>query len=287
MSKIYILLPVHNRKRITQGFVECLKMQTFTDYHLVLIDDGSTDGTASMVLEYIPDVTVLEGDGSWWWAGSLQRGIDWLKENRVPDDAIVLLANDDVTFEADYLANAVLVFNDRTGLMLLSRFSCDQGKTVDESGVVADLKRLSFRVALPGEEPNCLSTRGLFVRHVDIKKIGGFYTRLLPHYLSDYEYTIRAKKIGMLCETNNSVFLCPKLDATGYHEFNEVNLIKFLRNYFSIKSAANPIYLSVFVILAVPRPWILLNLGRVWYQSVQMVARQVVVSMRSVLRWRQ
>ena len=49
MPKIYILLPVHNRREVTRGFVECLAAQTFSDYHLVLIDDGSTDGTAEMV----------------------------------------------------------------------------------------------------------------------------------------------------------------------------------------------------------------------------------------------
>ena len=71
-NKIYILLPVHNRKEITRGFVECLKAQTFQDYRLVLIDDGSNDGTADMVKESIPSVTVLRGIGDWWWAGSLQ-----------------------------------------------------------------------------------------------------------------------------------------------------------------------------------------------------------------------
>lgn len=280
MPKIYILLPVHNRKQITQAFVECLRLQTFTDYHLVLVDDGSNDGTADMVREFIPDVTVIQGTGNWWWAGSLQRGINWLKASEASDTDLVLMINDDVTFEPYYLAAAVSVFADKGGVLLLSKFSCNHGETIEETGVVAHLKRLSFRTATPGEKINCLSTRGLFIRYVDIKKIGNFHTRLLPHYLSDYEYTIRAEKRGMRCETSDSVFLCPKLDATGYHDFEEATFIKFLRNYFSIKSSVNPIYLSVFVILAVPRSWALLNLGRIWYQAAKILSRQAVVSMR-------
>lgn len=61
-------------------------------------------------------------------------------------------------------------------------------------GVYADLKKLTFRQAKTKDEINCLSTRGLFLRVKDFKKIGGFYPKLLPHYLSDYEFTIRAYK---------------------------------------------------------------------------------------------
>ena len=103
MSKIYILLPVHNRKEITRGFVASLKAQTFSDYHLVLIDDGSTDGTAEMVLEYIPSATVLRGEGNWWWAGSLQQGIHWLQRNHLHQNDIILMINDDVVLDNNFI----------------------------------------------------------------------------------------------------------------------------------------------------------------------------------------
>ncbi|HUK05974.1 MAG TPA: glycosyltransferase, partial [Burkholderiales bacterium] len=45
---LYVLAPVHNRRALTERFIGCLKAQTDRDYRLVLIDDGSTDGTAQM-----------------------------------------------------------------------------------------------------------------------------------------------------------------------------------------------------------------------------------------------
>ena len=57
MTFCYILLPVHNRREITQKFIECLKSQTYQNYKLVLIDDGSSDGTAAMVQSQISDLT--------------------------------------------------------------------------------------------------------------------------------------------------------------------------------------------------------------------------------------
>ncbi len=280
-DEFYVLLPVYNRKEITHSFIRCLQAQTHSGYHLVLIDDGSTDGTAEMAREAIPSLTVLHGKGDWWWAGGLQKGIDWLKEREVDDSAIVLFINNDVTFGPDFLALASSVMKDRTGLLLLSMFSCDEGNVVSESGVVADLKHLIFRVADTGEEVNCLSTRGLFIRFGDIKIIGDFYPRALPHYLSDYEYTTRAARKGMHCETSDQVFLCPNTDTTGYHDFKEPGFLAFLGKYFSIKSTANPIYWSVFVVLSVPKLWVLPNLGRIWFRSIKIIFRQLFISLKS------
>ena len=81
MDKVYIILPVCNRRNITQKFVECLKSQTYTNYHLILVDDGSIDGTEEMVRSQIESLTVIKGNGNWWWAGGLQQGVDWLKES--------------------------------------------------------------------------------------------------------------------------------------------------------------------------------------------------------------
>jgi GT2 family glycosyltransferase len=100
---IYILLPVHDRCEITRRFIVCLKAQTYLNYHLILIDDGSTDGTAEMVGEMIPLLTILRGKGDWWWAGSLQRGYEWLKSNsEVSSQDCVLIINDDTEFESDF-----------------------------------------------------------------------------------------------------------------------------------------------------------------------------------------
>jgi len=100
---IYILLPVHNRRAITEKFIDCLVAQSYSNYHLILIDDGSTDDTGGMVRAKITNLTILKGKGDWWWAGSLQQGMNWLKQNGVEDRDVVVFMNDDVIFERDFL----------------------------------------------------------------------------------------------------------------------------------------------------------------------------------------
>jgi GT2 family glycosyltransferase len=276
MPKVYILLPVHNRKEITRGFVECLAAQTFSDYHLVLIDDGSTDGTAEMVQARIPSTTVLRGSGDWWWAGSLQQGLHWLKKSGAEDGAVVLFINDDVHFAPDYLDRAVRLMADKSRTLVLSRFRKPDTGEVQETGVTANFRRLTFTIAVSADHINCLSTRGLFAHCGDIRAIGGFYPRMLPHYLSDYEYTIRAYRKGFKCETSADLLIEPNTEATGYREMREASFVVFLRKYCSKKSAANPAYWSSFIVLASEPVWLLPNLLRVWIRAGKTVVKALI-----------
>jgi GT2 family glycosyltransferase len=274
-KKIYILLPVHNRKAVTAGFVASLKKQTFRNYHLVLIDDGSTDGTAEMVREAIPFATVLRGTGGWWWAGSLQRGLDWLKGEKVADDAIVLFINDDVQFDADYLERAAKLMNKKKGALVLSRTRDPKTGEITETGVTADLRRLTFTVSSSADSINCLPTRGLFGQWGDIRRIGDFHPRLLPHYLSDYEYTIRAHKLGMKCESSAELVITSNEETTGYRVIKESSARAALAKLFSKKAPANPVYWTSFIVLAVPPKWVVPGLLRIWAGGSKTIVRTI------------
>ena len=96
---VYILLPVHNRKKITANFIACLKNQSYSNYHLILIDDGSNDGTSEMVRNEIENLTVITGKGNWWWGGALHQGYKWIKKNVSDKNSFVLIINDDTEFK--------------------------------------------------------------------------------------------------------------------------------------------------------------------------------------------
>jgi GT2 family glycosyltransferase len=277
MEKVFIVLPVHNRREVTRKFVECLKRQTYAPYHLILVDDGSSDGTSDMVVAQINPVTVIRGTGDWWWAGCLQRGFDRLREKAPKDTDIVLLANDDTTFESDYIERAVRFLDGKQGCMLLSRIRNPETGEVQESGVFADLRRMTFRVAKDPASINCLSTRGLFLRWGDMKTVGSFFPWMLPHYWSDYEYTIRALRRGLRGLTTDSVWLDADLALTGNRDLGALVGWEFVKTLFSIKYLANPVYNTAFVILAVPPRWVVQNVLRIWRLALTQLIRQGVL----------
>ena len=268
-NKIHILLPVHNRHAITRRFIGYLNAQTCRNFHLVLIDDGSTDGTEEMVREEVPAVTVIKGEGDWWWAGSLQQGYDLLKSQDVALSDFVLIINDDTRFEPDFFEKAVAILMDRERTLLLAQCFYSKNGVLNDAGVHVDWMRLTFHQAKSVEEINCLSTRGLFLRVSDFLTIGGFYPKLLPHYLSDFEFTIRAHRRGMKMLTDPTVKIWFDEETSGYHTLKGKSFIAALNRLFSIKSSRNPLAWAAFIALASPWPWKLSNWLRVLYDFLK------------------
>jgi len=269
MNKLFIILPVHNRKEITQRLITCLLQQTFQDYHLVLVDDGSTDGTAVMVKERISSLTVLRGHGNWWWGGSLHQGYLWLKSQHLPASSVVLMMNDDAIFDADYLQTALSILSGQQKALLVSNAYGEDSRKLFDGGVHADWKRLKFSLETNPNRINCASTRGLFLYASDFLKIGGFHPRLLPHYASDYEFTIRAHKKGYTLLVDERLKLYANESATGISTFkNEKTYAAFLKHLFSKKYTLHPLYYTNFILLACPWPWKLFHVLILWASTL-------------------
>ncbi len=276
METIYIILPVYNRREITRRFVKCLVSQTYQNYHLILIDDGSKDGTAEMVRAKIGQVTVISGSGNWWWAGALQQGYDWLSDQTLDPLGLVLIINDDTEFSDDFLAQAAALMKGwQHSLLLAPSYSRETGRLMG-AGVSVNWRKLQFSQARTAEEINCLSTRGLFLTVSDFLALGGFYPQLLPHYLSDYEFTIRAHRRGMTLRVDHSIKLMVDEKMTGFHEFDGLSLRDFRRTYFARNSDANPFLWTMFIALACPWPWKLSGCMRVWYGTTKKILGSII-----------
>jgi len=279
---IYILLPVHNRCEVTKRFIDCLKVQTYTNFHLVLIDDGSTDATAHMVCENISNLTIISGAGDWWWAGSLHQGYLWLKKQKIPNSNFILIINDDTIFEPVFFENAVLLLVGKEKMLLLAQYySLQDGRLID-SGLHVDWKNYTYQQATIHDEINCLSTRGLFLRCSDFMEIGGFFTKLLPHYYSDYEFTIRAHRKGFRLYSDPTLKLWGDEGTTGTHFVEPESTLLTLKKMFSVKTIPNPAVISVYIILACPYRWIFINLLRIWHNAFTILREALLIDFQRI-----
>ena len=52
MPKISVLMPAYNVEKYIAESIESILNQTFTDFEFLIINDGSTDGTAQIIKEY-------------------------------------------------------------------------------------------------------------------------------------------------------------------------------------------------------------------------------------------
>lgn len=257
---LYVTTAVRNRFNITKEFVESLKKQTFKDFRLILVDDGSTDDTDKMIKEKLPESIILYGNGNLWWGGSLHKIYKYIKKNNLKKDDYILIVNDDIKFENNFLLNAIDILNKNPGIIISACGYSSKAKTHKDGAILYDFKTGVFKLLETNMEGNCASTRALFLKIDDFLKIGGFRPILLPHYASDYEWTIRASRKGYKIMSFENLKYEINEDTTGLHDYNNLKGINFILKVFSKKSGFNPIYRINFIILATPLKYLPINL---------------------------
>ena len=185
----------------------------------------------------------------------MQQGYRWLRAHPCKPEDVVLIINDDTQIETDFLEKGLRVLEEHPNTLLLAQsHGQTSGKPLDR-GVHADWQHLQFRVVERLEDINCLSTMGLFLRVGDMVRIGGFHPKLLPHFTSDYEYTMRAYRKGFKLMTDPSVKLWVDEETTWNREAGEERFIESVRRLFSKKSPVNPVVWMFFIGLACPWRW--------------------------------
>lgn len=59
MPKVSVIIPTYNRAQIVGEAIDSVLSQRYDDCELIVVDDGSTDGTKELVAPYLPRLTYL------------------------------------------------------------------------------------------------------------------------------------------------------------------------------------------------------------------------------------
>jgi GT2 family glycosyltransferase len=205
---VHVVMPVFNRLDLTRGMLECLGQQQVDEStQLIVVDDGSTDGTAQYLASR-PGITILQGDGSLWWGGAVDLAVRHVLATANGDDWILLL-NNDTLIESDFVQGLLNVArrhpHSAVGSVIRSQ---EDGRALLSIGPHIDPLRLTIHdrlderdrsvSAMPGSvcEVDALSGRGVLLPVAGLRSAGGMRPRWLPHYLADYELSLRLKSKG-------------------------------------------------------------------------------------------
>lgn len=104
--RVVAVAAAHDRRDLTVRWVRSLVASDLDGLalHVVLVDDGCSDGTADAVREVLPSVEVVTADGSLYYARGTNLGLRRALAHR-PD--YVLVANDDTELAPDCLQHLV------------------------------------------------------------------------------------------------------------------------------------------------------------------------------------
>jgi len=188
-----IVIPVHNRRETTLRTLRALADDGVFGWAAVLVvDDGSTDGTAGAGRAEFPAVHWLQGDGTWWWAGAIRRGMEWALASGA---ARIFWLNDDCIPPRGGLARLRdFVARENTASWIDAQTSAGR--------IYGAHRKTLMRVrrCTPEEERsgkvdtfsgNCVCLPRQWVERVGLPD-----DRSFPHGLADFDYGLRLRTAG-------------------------------------------------------------------------------------------
>jgi GT2 family glycosyltransferase len=272
-ESLYIIIPVHNRKHFTKQCLISLRSQTVGSFKIIVIDDGSTDGTSDMLEQEFPDVILLNGNGNLWWTKAINMGITYALDRGAE---YIMTLNDDTIPRNDFV-EMMLFWAKKNPNDLLCAFAID----VDSNKPVYGGTRINWLTAgsinllniIPKErwrglhEVTHAPGRGLLIPRNTFDDIGLFDEKRFPHSLADFDYTHRA------CRNGHRIF-CNYDAILHIYSFEggdiKLRINKSARNYYyhllGIKGGGNIRYFVYYALINSPRfhllPFLIIGLTR-------------------------
>ncbi len=211
-ENIFLIIPVHNRKLKTLSCLEKLSTQGGWEHlHIVVVDDGSTDGTAAAIREAYLDVKILEGDGSLWWTGAIRKGMQYAYEQGAK---FLVWLNDDCWVDPGTIADLVRFCREHPKVIVGAQgFEADNPNQLSFGGKVKTWKGYRFIQPPPGQVVPCdlLSGNLVCIPRSVVDAIGYPDSKTTPHYGGDSLYLIRAQKAGfqLFVDTRHAAWNSP------------------------------------------------------------------------------
>ena len=213
MNQFAVLLTCFNRREKTLASLTALhaaykKLGAGWQMAIYLTDDGSTDGTAQAVAKHFPDVNILQGNGSLYWAGGMRNS--WKEAIKGNYDAYLLL-NDDTNvyphlFEAVLKTHEFCVSEHGMGGIYVGTTVDAQTKKPSYGGAVFKNRFMATMRRLQPQDhpvPCQLGNANIMWVSKNVVDEVGILSEGYVHGMADYDYTLKAVK------KNLPVFLMP------------------------------------------------------------------------------
>lgn len=168
-----VVVPTHNRKHLLRLCLQGVLGQQYPNYEVIVVDDGSTDGTEAMVKRDFPQIHYIRQEPKRGPAAARNRGI------QAATGDIIAFTDDDCVPPPDWLARLAQGFVDYPQAAAIGGIQ-EASEQVLRTHILARYERFVTRKVYGlGREPVVGSpapggTNNLAVRRRTLLEIGGF-----------------------------------------------------------------------------------------------------------------
>ena len=199
-GRTFVILPVHDRREITLGCLRHLRDQGDLDWlEVIVVDDGSADGTGEAVRAEFPKVLLMHGHGGLWWTGAIRAGME---EAHRRGASCILWLNDDTLPHPNVLRRITSVAL-RDGCIASARGRVKLPSIEEDfKGLEKTRWGLRSKPNMPQDgilEVDACWGNCVAIPRAVIERIGFPDSRHLPRSYGDTDYTMRARTHGIRC----------------------------------------------------------------------------------------
>jgi len=239
-SKAFVIIPVHNRCAVTLACLAQLRdTGDLAKFQVVVVDDGSIDGTAEAVQRNYPEVTLLYGDGNLWWAGAIALGMQYALDQKAE---YIFWLNDDCLPQGNCLSKMLEFLQKRHMAMVGARCLEKSSKEPIPTG-------LKNRRAVTTCSEEVLTVEGLSGYLVGMtanitQRLGLPEAQKFPQYGGDAIYTLQAHRAGIgVYILGEAIALVSGKPANSLRDFYHQQTNKSWRQMFA--TPKSPYYLRM------------------------------------------
>lgn len=214
MGRVGVVLVNYNGGKFLPECLRTLYAGDYADMQVVLVDNGSTDGSSEWVQQHLPQVAVLAHSTNQGFTGGCNTGIAWCLENKCD---YVLLLNNDTAVAPDFLSR-LMQYAGPDRLLAPKIYFYDDRTLINNHLGTYDFRRGIHRDWFYGQTDSEASRRVQEVSMANgcallfpigaVAKIG-LFDDVFFLYAEDIDYIARAVSAGF------KIFFVPK--AVVYH----------------------------------------------------------------------
>jgi GT2 family glycosyltransferase len=202
--KVTIVILNWNGKKDTLECIESLKKITYPNYEILLVDNGSVDGSVNYFSEHYPDIKIIDNKVNLGFSEGNNVGINWALENNTD---YVLLLNNDTIVDPVFLQELInITENDPAiGIACPKIYYANPDNMINYAGgkinwYTGQPKHIGQKITNVGQydsiaEVDFVSGACMLIKKQVIKKIGRLPTEYFLLW-EDIDYSVNARLHG-------------------------------------------------------------------------------------------